>query len=126
MNIVAVMAHPDYLGQCISGTAAAHTRRGDNVYVVAVSPGELGIATVLYPDRPRAECVAIKTQELVEAAKVLDVTKTRVLDFPDSELVNSPELRLAIAGILREFKADILLTHWVNDAHPDLRATGQA
>lgn len=126
MRIVAFIAHPDYLGQCIGGTVAKHTQKGHEVTVVALTAGELGIATVLYPDRPRFECVAIKTSELEDAAQVLGVRETRVLDFPDSELANTPPLRMAIAGIIRTVTPDILITHWPHDAHPDLRAAGQA
>ncbi|MCS6847782.1 MAG: PIG-L deacetylase family protein [Anaerolineae bacterium] len=126
MRILALIAHPDYLGQCFSGTVANHTRRGDDVYVVSLTPGELGIATILYSDRSRAECAAIKTQELANAAQVLGVKGVQVLNFPDGELQNTPELRLAVAQAIRQFTPDVLISHWPHDAHPDLRIAGQA
>ena len=50
MRIVTFMAHPDYAVLFFGGTTIKHTQRGDEVFVVSVSAGELGAASV-HPNR---------------------------------------------------------------------------
>ncbi len=45
--------------------------------------------------------------------------------LPDSKLVNTPETRSHLAGLLRELKPRIIITHWINGRHPDHRATAE-
>ena len=50
MRIVTFMAHPDYAVLFFGGTTIKHTQRSDEVFVVSVSAGELGAASV-HPNR---------------------------------------------------------------------------
>jgi LmbE family N-acetylglucosaminyl deacetylase len=90
-----------------------------------MSPGEIG-AAFKYPDKTFDELVTLSTQELDATAKVLGVKEVRVLRYPDSKITNTPELRLTIVDLIREFKPDLVITHWPEGGHPDVRETGQA
>jgi len=123
MRLVAFIAHPDYAELFFGGTVIKHARRGDDVFIVSVSPGEMGDV----PGKLTPENLAeIRTREIREAARIEGVKEARVLNFRDTEIFNTPELRMAIAEIVRELKPDIVITHWPNDNASDLSNTGQA
>ncbi|HVY20966.1 MAG TPA: PIG-L family deacetylase [Bauldia sp.] len=126
MRIAVVIAHPDYVATIIGGTLAKHARAGDEVSVLVLCPGELGPGTIVYPNKSREELVRLRVDELDALAKTQRFKSLRVLREPDTEITNSPALRLAIGNWLRETRPDILLTHWIKDAHPDIREAGQA
>ena len=125
MRIAVLIAHPDYAALFCGGTLIKHIQKGDEAFVVAMSPGEIG-AAFKHPDKSVEELAAIKTSEFQATARVQGVTEARVLRFPDTKIANSPELRLTIIDLIREFKPDLVITHWPQGGHPDIRATAQA
>lgn len=125
MRVVAITAHPDYAVLFFGGTIIKHAHRGDEVFVVALSPGEVG-AAFKHPDKSLEELAEIKTRELEAAARVQGVKGVRVLRFPDTRIANTPELRTTLIDLIRELKPDIVITHWPQDGHPDVRETAQA
>ena len=58
-----------------------------------------------------------------QADKILGVS-TGVLDIHDGELLPTLENRRTITRLIREWKADIVMSHRPNDYHPDHRYTG--
>ena len=126
MNIAAFIAHPDYASFAIGGTLINHAASGDDVYLVSITPGELGIGTVVFPEKSRQELIAYRKANLKKLAEKQGLREARVLDFTDCEIMNTSELRRAIAELLREFKPEIVITHYPCDSHPDLRTVGQA
>jgi LmbE family N-acetylglucosaminyl deacetylase len=121
MNIIAFIAHPHYAELLLAGTIIKHTKKGDSVIVVSISSGELGSATI-----PPDKLGQIRENELRAAARMEGVKEVKVLNFKDTKISNTPSLRMALLSIIREVKPDIVLTHWLNDTHPDLREAGQA
>src|SRR5206468_8369089 len=61
--------------------------------------------------------------EVEQAAKILGIT-TEVLDIHDGELLPTIENRRTITRLIREWNADIVMSHRPNDYHPDHRYTG--
>ncbi|MGY8733776.1 MAG: PIG-L deacetylase family protein, partial [Pirellulales bacterium] len=61
--------------------------------------------------------------ESAEVAKRLGVT-SKVLDIHDGELLPTLENRKTICKIIREWNADIVISHRPWDYHPDHRYTG--
>src|SRR5205823_14666445 len=61
--------------------------------------------------------------EVEAAARILGIT-TEVLDIHDGELMPTLENRRTITRLIREWKADIVMSHRPNDYHPDHRYTG--
>ena len=59
----------------------------------------------------------------MNAAKILGI-ETEVLDIHDGELMPSLANRKKITRLIREWRADIVLSHRSNDYHPDHRYTG--
>ena len=60
----------------------------------------------------------------VEAADKSLGVETEVLDIHDGELEPTLENRKTITRLIREWKADIVMSHRPNDYHPDHRYTG--
>jgi LmbE family N-acetylglucosaminyl deacetylase len=58
-----------------------------------------------------------------EAAKALGI-ESQVLDIHDGELEPSLEHRRTITRLIRDWKADVVMSHRPNDYHPDHRYTG--
>jgi LmbE family N-acetylglucosaminyl deacetylase len=61
--------------------------------------------------------------EVADCARILGI-ETEVLDIHDGELIPSLENRKTVARLIREWQADIVLSHRPNDYHPDHRYTG--
>ena len=61
--------------------------------------------------------------EADQAAKLLGIT-TEILDIHDGELMVTLENRRTITRLIREWKADIVMSHRPNDYHPDHRYSG--
>jgi LmbE family N-acetylglucosaminyl deacetylase len=118
LRIITFGAHPDDCELDAAGVAAKWAAAGHKFKCVAVTNGDIGhwgIAGGPLALRRRAE-----TQE---AARILGI-ETEVLDNHDGELMVTLENRRKIARLIREWKADIVISHRPNDYHPDHRYTG--
>jgi LmbE family N-acetylglucosaminyl deacetylase len=125
MRLSAIIAHPDYAPLYFGGTIIRHARRGDEVTIAALSAGEIG-AAFSHPGRSVDELIEIKTRELEAVGKMQGVKEVRVLGAPDTRVANTPELRMTIVDLIREWKPDIVITNWPLDGHPDVREVAQA
>jgi LmbE family N-acetylglucosaminyl deacetylase len=118
LRIIAFGAHPDDCELVAGGVAAKWAALGHKFKCVAVTNGDIGHATVAggpLAQRRRAEALA--------AAKILGI-ETDVLDNHDGELMVTLENRRRIARLIREWQADVVISHRPNDYHPDHRYTG--
>src|SRR5262249_54420164 len=61
--------------------------------------------------------------EVERAARIIGIT-TQVLDIHDGELLPTLENRRTITRLIRDWKADVVMSHRPNDYHPDHRYTG--
>ena len=64
-----------------------------------------------------------RTAEVQKCAKILGI-HTEVLDIHDGELLPTLENRRTITRLIREWKADVVISHRPNDYHPDHRNVG--
>ncbi|MCF7974402.1 MAG: PIG-L family deacetylase [Phycisphaerae bacterium] len=118
IRIIAFGAHPDDNEIKAGGVAALWAAQGHQVKFVSCTNGDIGHwGTVGGPLAQR------RTKEVQEAARILGI-ETEVLDIHDGELMPTLENRRTIVKLIREWKADIVLTHRPNDYHPDHRYTG--
>jgi len=118
LRVIAFGAHPDDCEIKAGGVAALWAAAGHPVKFVSLTNGDIGhwrMAGGPLAKRRTAECQA--------AAKILGIT-TEVLDNHDGELMPTLENRRKVVRLIREWKADIVLTHRPNDYHPDHRYTG--
>jgi LmbE family N-acetylglucosaminyl deacetylase len=125
MRIAVFIAHPDYAALFIGGTIIKHARQGDDVAVVSMSVGEIG-ASFAQPDKSLDELAAIKTGEFEAMGRVQGVKSVRVLRFPDTKITNTPETRMVLVDVIRELRPDLVITHWPQAGHPDIREAAQA
>jgi LmbE family N-acetylglucosaminyl deacetylase len=117
LRIIAFGAHPDDC-ELDAGGVAAMGGAGHKFKCVSVTNGDIGHATIAGGPlalRRRAEALA--------AATILGI-ETEVLDNHDGELMVTLENRRRIAGLIREWQADVVISHRPNDYHPDHRYTG--
>ena len=120
MRILCIGAHPDDCEYRFAGTAVKLASEGHALKFLAVTNGDAGhheIGGGALARRRRVE------QE--EAARRLDVA-WEVLDNHDGEYLATLENRLEIIRQIREWQADVVLSHRPNDYHPDHRNTGIA
>jgi N-acetylglucosamine malate deacetylase 1 len=118
LRILCFGAHPDDCELRAAGVAILWAARGHHVKFVSVTNGDIGH----WRDTP-GPLARRRKQEVERAAKVLGIV-TEVLDIHDGELLPTLENRRTITRLIREWKADIVMSHRPNDYHPDHRYTG--
>ncbi len=118
LRIICFGAHPDDAEYKAGGVAAKWAALGHHVKFVSVTNGDIGHWKMA--GGPLAER---RTAEVKRAARVLGIT-TDVLDIHDGELMPTLENRRKITRLIRDWKADLVISHRPNDYHPDHRYTG--
>ncbi|REK19634.1 MAG: PIG-L family deacetylase [Planctomycetota bacterium] len=118
LRIICFGAHPDDAEFKAGGVAAKWAEQGHKVKFVSVTNGDIGhwqIAGGPLAQRRKSEVEA--------AARVLGI-ETEVLDIHDGELMPTLENRRKITRLIRDWEADVVMSHRPNDYHPDHRYTG--
>ena len=118
LNILVIGAHPDD-PEKVGGTAYNWIQQGHNVVLVSVTNGNAG-----HHELTRDQLERTRREEARRAGEVIGA-KYIILDINDGELMPTFENRLKIIRLIREHKADIVITHRPYDYHPDHRYTGQ-
>ena len=118
LRIIAFGAHPDDAELYAGGCAAMWARQGYKVKIVSTTNGDVGHAF-----KSGKELADIRKLEVQAAADVLGI-ETEVLDIHDGELMPTLENRLLFLKLIREWNADIVISHRPYDYHPDHRYTG--
>lgn len=117
LRIIAFGAHPDDCELKASGVAAKWAAAGHQVKFVSVTNGDIG-----HYEMAGGPLAQRRAAEVKEAAKILGI-ETQVLDHHDGELLPTLEIRKEIIRLIREWKADVVITPRPNDYHPDHRYT---
>jgi LmbE family N-acetylglucosaminyl deacetylase len=118
LNIICFGAHPDDCEIKAGGVAAMWVAKGHRVKFVSTTNGDIG-----HWKEAGGPLAQRRTKEVEAAAKILGI-ETEVLDNHDGELMPTLENRKTLVRLIREWKADIVMTHRPNDYHPDHRYTG--
>lgn len=118
LRIIAFGAHPDDAEFKVGGTTVRWAARGDKVKLVSMTNGDLG--HYVQSGGPLARR---RNEEVAEAGKILGA-ESQVLDIHDGELMPSLENRKLMTTLIREWQADIVLSHRTNDYNPDHRYVG--
>lgn len=119
LRILVIGAHPDDCEFKAGGVATLYKQAGHDVHFVSLTNGESGHHLL-----KGKELVAIRRQEAQAAAEVIGIT-SEVLDFRDGYLEPTLDARMKIISLIRSYQPDLVLTHRLNDYHPDHRATSQ-
>ncbi len=118
LRIICFGAHPDDAEFKAAGVAAKWAAAGHQVKFVSVTNGDIGHWRIA--GGPLAQR---RGHEVQQAAKVLGI-ETEVLDIHDGELEPTLENRRKITRLIRDWQADVVMSHRPNDYHPDHRYTG--
>jgi len=118
LRIIVFGAHPDDCEWSAGGTSAKWSALGHHVKFVSCTNGDIGhwgMAGGPLAQRRAAE---------VQACAGILGTTSQVLDIHDGELMVTMENRRTICRLIREWKADLVISHRPNDYHPDHRYVG--
>lgn len=118
LRIICFGAHPDDCELQASGVATMWAAKGHKVKFVSVTNGDIG-----HWKEAGGPLALRRKAEVDQVAKLLGIT-TEVLDIHDGELMVTLENRRTITRLIREWQADIVMSHRPNDYHPDHRYTG--
>jgi len=118
LRIIAFGAHPDDAEIRLGGAAMLWSALGHHVKLVSVTNGDIGHTRIA--GKPLAER---RAAEVKAASKVLGST-SQVLDIHDGELMPTLENRRTLTRLIRQWNADLVLSHRPNDYHPDHRYVG--
>jgi len=118
LRIIAFGAHPDDCELKVAGAAARWAAQGHHVKFVSVTNGDIG-----HWNMAGGPLAKRRQAEVEQCAKILGI-QSQVLDIHDGELLPSLENRRTITRLIREWKADVVLSHRPNDYHPDHRNVG--
>jgi|SRR5262245_23842707 len=118
VRVICFGAHPDDCELKAGGTAALWAEKGHKVKFVSVTNGDIGHWRESGPALARR-----RKAEVEAAAKTLGI-EVEVLDIHDGELEPTLANRKIITRLIREWNADVVMSHRPNDYHPDHRYTG--
>lgn len=119
LRVIAFGAHPDDAEQKFGGTAALMAAQGHKVKLVSLTNGDVG-----HFEQAGGPLAQRRKAEVEACHKKIGVA-TDVLDIHDGELMPDLETRKKVANLIREWQADIVLSHRPWDYHPDHRAVGK-
>jgi len=109
VDILAVFAHPDDLELTVGGTMLRMKSLGYRTGGLDVTRGEMGT-------RGTVEGRAV---EAVEAAKILKLDVRENLGLADGHVFVDDDSRTAMVKAFRRLKPKVVLTHQLDDPHPD-------
>jgi LmbE family N-acetylglucosaminyl deacetylase len=119
MRIASVHAHPDDAEILAGGTLALLSALGHEIVIVSLSAGDCG-SKAHGPD----EIAAIRKAEAAESAALIGADY-RWGGFRDMAIFSDDPSRRAVTGLLRELRAEIVLTAAPSDDLSDHEATSQ-
>jgi len=117
IRVIVFGAHPDDCEYTTGGIAQLYAQMGHQVKYVSLTNGNKG-HHLMKPD----ELAARRYKESQEVARVLGV-EYEVMNNDDGELMPTLENRFAVIKMICDWNADIVITHRLNDYHPDHRNT---
>jgi N-acetylglucosamine malate deacetylase 1 len=118
LRVICFGAHPDDCEIRAGGVAALWAARGHHVKFVSVTNGDIG-----HWRDAGGPLARRRAAEVRKSAEILGIS-TEVLDIHDGELLPTLENRRMLTRLIREWRADIVMSHRPNDYHPDHRYTG--
>lgn len=119
LRIIAFGAHPDDCEYAEGGTAAKWAAKGHKVKFVSCTNGDIG-----HWRSAGGPLAQRRKAEVQKCAEILGIAETEVLDIHDGELMVTMENRRTICRLIREWRADVVISHRPNDYHPDHRYVG--
>jgi LmbE family N-acetylglucosaminyl deacetylase len=120
VRVILFGGHPDDCDIKAGGTAVKYAAAGHKVKYVAVTNGDAG-----HQSQGGGALARRRMGEARESARRAGI-EYEVLDNHDAELLPTLAVRQQVIRRIREWNADLVITHRPNDYHPDHRYTGIA
>jgi LmbE family N-acetylglucosaminyl deacetylase len=117
VRVIVFGAHPDDCDLVAGGLALRFVKLGSKVKFVSMTNGDAG-----HQSMGGGALAKRRMAEAREAGRRFGVEYI-VMDNHDGELMPTLENRLKVIREIRNWKADIVITHPANDYHPDHRYT---
>lgn len=118
LRIICFGAHPDDCELKAGGVGAMWAAQGHHVKFVSVTNGDIG-----HWREAGGPLARRRASEVQRTGEILGIT-SEVLDIHDGELLPTLENRRTITRLIREWRADVVITPRPNDYHPDHRYVG--
>lgn len=118
-RILAIHAHPDDIEILCAGTLALLKKKGCEIVMVSMTPGDKGSAEL------GAEAIAAVRRNEARTAAALLGAEYMCLEFRDLEIDHCSESRKRVTEALRKSKADIVITAPPVDYMNDHEATSR-
>jgi LmbE family N-acetylglucosaminyl deacetylase len=118
LRIIAFGAHPDDCELREAGCAAKWAAQGHHVKFVSCTNGDIG-----HWGMAGGPLAVRRAAENKRCSAILGI-ENQVLDIHDGELMVTMDNRRTICRLIREWRADIVISHRPNDYHPDHRYVG--
>ncbi len=118
LRIIVFGAHPDDCEISAGGTGAKWAAQGHYVKFVSCTNGDIG-----HWGMAGGRLAKRRAKEVGKCAEILG-NQSQVLDIHDGELMVTMENRRTICRLIRDWQADIVISHRPNDYHPDHRYVG--
>jgi len=115
IDLLAIAAHRDDVELTCGGTLLAAAARGRTTGILDLSQGEAGT-------RGSAD---LRGEEAARAAEILGVSVRENMGLPDAGIVNTPETRAMVAGVIRKLKPRVVIAPSLKGRHPDHIAAAQ-
>ncbi|MBT8403989.1 MAG: bacillithiol biosynthesis deacetylase BshB1 [Gemmatimonadetes bacterium] len=115
LDVLAVFAHPDDAELICGGALIKSADAGERTGVVDLTRGEMG-------SRGTPET---RAREAAAAAEIMGLAVRRNAGLPDARLANTHEARVRVAGLIRELRPRVVVTHWTAGRHPDHRVAAE-
>lgn len=109
VDIIAVFAHPDDIELSVGGTMLRMKSLGYRTAGLDASRGEMGTRGTIEGRAKEAE----------DAAGILKLDLRENLGLPDGHFLVDYPSRTKLVRVLRRLKPKVLLTHQLDDPHPD-------
>lgn len=109
LDYLVIAAHPDDAELGVGGTMALLLAQGHRVGVLDLTDGE---------PTPHGS-LEIRARETAAASATLGLTWRGNLGLPNRSLQPDLESRAKLAGVLRQLRPGVLLSHHWEDTHPD-------
>ncbi len=118
LRIIVFGAHPDDCEFTAGGTGAKWAAQGHHVKFVSCTNGDIG-----HWGMSGGPLARRRAAEVQKCAQILG-NQSEVLDIHDGELMPTMDNRRTICRLIRDWQADLVLSHRPNDYHPDHRCVG--
>ncbi|HET7457245.1 MAG TPA: bacillithiol biosynthesis deacetylase BshB1 [Gemmatimonadaceae bacterium] len=115
VDILAVAAHRDDVELTCGGTLIKAVKLGRRTAILDLTQGETGTLG----------SAELRATEASHAAQILGVEARENLGLPDAAIVNTPEVRVELARVVRRFRPRIVIAPAPRGRHPDHRVAAE-